>query len=239
MEEMALREQAQRAVSNSKDCRSNSNPGGQAEQAEADAAEQQLRAQAEQQNKLLNAKIQLDASRKEQRAKQALQSEAEQRRLETIAGLGVGEMELRELVFDSQISVDGYDGSWEMWMLFGGRREGIWTTYLAEPVVPAVAVSFARASLPLLWVQVVDFAAPFYSTAQGIRRIELLVVEIQKVIGVRHRNLATVYAVKREHSPKGWERIVILVEKAEDGGRLKGFLMRGGLGEEVAKVRKK
>lgn len=140
---------------------------------------------------------------------------------------------MRELVLDSPISIDGYEGEFSNWILFGGQRESLWTSYTAEP--GGGTVGFVKASLPCITVQVVDFSTPFYTTAQGRKRVDAVAVEINRLKDVKCENVVTVYGVKRDRSPKGWERLIILTEKVE-GGKIKHWLPREGFGEELSRV---
>ncbi|KAK4689653.1 eukaryotic translation initiation factor 2-alpha kinase 4, partial [Tremellales sp. Uapishka_1] len=216
MEEMAQREEAQRAL----------------EAANSHAELQEKMAIAAEQNRLLTEKIQLDTFRKEERARQAMLDQVERARLESIAGLTDGELELRELVLEEEVSVAGYDGSWRNWILFGGRREALWTSYTAEPVT---GEDFIKAILPTLDVQVIDFSQSYYSTQQGVKKIEAIAAEINRLKELNSENVVRVIAVKREKSPKGWERLVVVVERFVEGARLGNWIPRDGMGEEVAK----
>ncbi|KAL7420932.1 eukaryotic translation initiation factor 2-alpha kinase [Cryptotrichosporon argae] len=220
MEEMAQREEAQRAV----------------EAAQLQADQEQRRAAAEEQNRLLQEKIQLDASRKEERARQAVQEAEERRRQDSLASLADGELEVRDLLLDNPIRVDGYDGAISALSLFGGRKEALWTSYIAEPLVDGGPnPGFVKASLLTLGVVVVDFSHKYYSTLHGRKRVDALTVEVGRLEMVDSDNVQKVYAVKREKSPKGFERLVIVVERAPEGGKLRGWLPKQGLGEETAR----
>lgn len=184
------------------------------------------------QERLLDEKIQLDASKKAEKASRAIQDEAERKRQETLYTIADGELEMRELHMDEYISVDGYEGSWDSWMLFGGKREALWTVYTAEP--DGGGVGYVKASLPSIAVQVVDFSTPFYSTPLGKKRVDAVAVELGRLREVQCENIVRIYGVKRDRSPKGWERLIICTEKVE-GGRLKSWLPKEGFGEELAR----
>ena len=160
--------------------------------------------------------------------------EVERRRQETLATLADGELEIRELMLDAPISVDGYDQSCGSWMLFGGIRESLWTTYAAEPNLEPS--DFVRTSLPRLQVQVVDFSKPYYSSSVGSKKIESVVGEINKLTELNSENVLRIYGVKRDISPKGWERMFILVQNPMDSGRLDKWLPEEGFGEDTASV---
>ena len=142
---------------------------------------------------------------------------------------------MRALILDEEIGVNGYDGKFTRWLLFGGKKETLWTSYTAEPDT-ALSTGFVTASLPTLTVQVVDFSKPFYSTIQGRKKIDAVAVEIARLREVRSENVLKVYGVKRDKSPKGWERLIILVERVGEGLRLRSWLPSEGLGESVARV---
>jgi len=142
---------------------------------------------------------------------------------------------MRELVLDEKISLDGCEGSWRRWILFGGRKEPLWTTYTAEPD-KITGSGFVKASLPSLTVQVIDFSQSFYSTAQGRKRIDAVCAEIARLKEIKSDNVVRVYGLKRDRSPKGWERLIVLSERVLEGGRLRSWLPRDGFGEEVARV---
>ena len=188
----------------------------------------------EEQNRLLTNKIQIDASRKAERANQVTLEEAAKRRQASLATLADGELEMRELVLDTPITVDGYDDSFHSWILFGGRREALWTTYTAEP--DSGSIGFVRASLPSLSVQVVDFANSYYSTPHGRKRVDAVAVEATRLRDVKSETVVRVYGVKREKGPKGWERLVILTEKVSEGGKMSRWMPKEGFGEETGRV---
>lgn len=207
----------------------------QAEAAQSQAETDQRMSLEAEQNRLLNERIQLDTSRKEERARQVVLDEAEKRRQDSIASLADGELEKREILFDEDIGVDGFDGRWARWILFGGTKDALWTSYTAEPDT-ASGSGFVKASLPTTTVQVIDFSKPFYSTPQGRKKVDAVAVEVARLKEIRSANVLRVYGVKRDRSPKGWERILVMAERVADGGRLRSWLPRDGFGEDTAKV---
>jgi translation initiation factor 2-alpha kinase 4 len=140
---------------------------------------------------------------------------------------------MRELTLDTPISVRGYAGSYARWSLFAGRREALWTSYTAEPLVDN---SFATTTMPTVTVQVVDFAKHHYKTSLGSKRIDTLVNEINRLKEAHSKHVAQVYAVQRSKSPKTWERLIIVVERVVEGGKLKTWLPTNGFGEDITKV---
>ena len=207
----------------------------QAVAAQSQAETESRHALAEEQNRLLTEKIQLDTSRKEERARQAVLEEAEKRRMESIASLADGELEKRELTFDGDINVDGFDGSWRRWNLFGGQRESLWTTYTAEPDATGDS-GFVKSSLPCSTVQVIDFSSSFYLTAPGRKKVDAIAVEVARLREVNSENVIRVHGVKRDRSPKGWERLIVMVERVPEGGKLRSWLPKEGFDEDLARV---
>lgn len=206
-----------------------------AEAAQSQAETESRLALEAQQNRVLTEKIQLDASRKEERTRQAVLDEANRRRLDSIASLTDGELEMRQLSLEEDIKVDGFEGSWKRWILFGGKTEALWTSYLAEPEGSGDS-GFVKASLPSLTAQVIDFSKSFYSTPQGRKKVDAVAVEIARLRELKSENVLRVYAVKRDRSPKGWERLIVLVERVVEGGKLRNWLPRAGFGEDIARV---
>ncbi|BEI98202.1 hypothetical protein CcaverHIS631_0305010 [Cutaneotrichosporon cavernicola] len=219
MEEMAIREEAQRA----------------AEEAQKQSErEHRLAAEAEQ-KRVLNERIQLDASRKEERVRQALIDQNRRQREERVSALADGEFEMRELVLKEPISVDGYQGKWAKWSVFAGRREQLWTSYTAEPVSADKDPNFAKVSTPTVTVQVVDFTNRYYNGAHGQKRIDTLISELSRLMEVRSPHVARVFAVEKTKSHKGWERLIVVVERVPEAGRLRTWLPKDGFGEDLAK----
>lgn len=209
----------------------------QAERAQLEAEEARRLAEAAERDRQLNEKIQLDASRKTERQRQLQAEEDERRRQASLAKLAEGELDSRVLQFDQEISVEGFEGRWRAWNLFGGKREALWTTFSAEPIptLSANDLQLVKASLPCLAVQVVDFSNTFYGTALGKKRVDGIANEIARLRDLRSDHVVRVYAVKRDQSPKGWERLIILVDKVAEGGRLRAWLPRDGFGEDRAR----
>lgn len=163
--------------------------------------------------------------------------EAQQKqRDENVATLADGELEKRELILDSPISVEGHEGEWAAWTCFGGRRDAMWTSYTAEPITTGSTAGFVTASPPSVTVQVIDFSKNYYLGTHGQKRIDSVVTEITRVKGVVSEHVARIYAVQRTKSPKGWERLIVVVERVEEGGKLRTWLPKNGFGEETAKV---
>ena len=179
-------------------------------------------------------KIQLNTSQKQERAQQVALEQAERQRRAALATLAEGELEVRNLTLDAPITVEGYDGSYRTWVLFGGQREALWTRYTAEP--QSGPSDFVRTSIPRLHVEVVDFARPYYSSTLGTKKIDGIVGEIKRVMELDSEHVIKVYGVRRDLSPKGWERLMILVERDTEGGKLGSWLPIEGYGEVLASV---
>ncbi|OCF45594.1 PEK/GCN2 protein kinase [Kwoniella heveanensis CBS 569] len=223
MEEKARREEAQRAAE---------------EASRATEAERKQKEEAKN-NRYLHDQIQLNTIKKKETVDQVKQQQEERRRQESLALLEAGDLETRDLELDQAISVPGYEGSWKHWILFGGRKDLLWTSYLAEPDRSADRRSngdstFVKAASPCVNVQVVEFAAPYYSTVQGIKRIEACATETTRLRDIKSEHVIQVYAVKRDKSPKGWERLIIITEAPVEGGRLRSWIPRDGFGENLA-----
>ncbi|WRT70924.1 uncharacterized protein IL334_007923 [Kwoniella shivajii] len=219
MEEKARREEAQRAAE---------------EASRATEEENKLREEAKT-NRYLHDQIQLKTIQKKETVDQVKQQQEERKRQESLATLDVGDLESRHLELDEAISIDGYEGSWRRWALFGGKRDVLWTTYLAEPERDDETTTFVKAASPCVNIQIVDFAATYYSTPLGIKRIDATTVEALRVKEIRSEHVVRVYAVKRCKSPKGWERLILVTEGLSEGGRLRSWIPREGFGEELAK----
>jgi translation initiation factor 2-alpha kinase 4 len=107
----------------------------------------------------------------------------------------------------------------------------LWTTYTAEPVLneSGIESQFVKTSSPTLWAQVIDFSKPFYSTDQGKKKIESLMTEIRRLQIMKSDHVLRIYGVKRDRTPKGGERVIVLIERPTDGGLLKSRLSPNGL----------
>ncbi|OCF54570.1 PEK/GCN2 protein kinase [Kwoniella mangroviensis CBS 10435] len=224
MEEKARREEAQRA----------------AEEASRLTEEENKQREEAKTNRYLHEKIQANMIQKKETVDQVKQQQEERRRQESLATLDVGDLESRLLELDQPISVDGYEGSWIRWILFGGKKEVLWTNYMAEPETARNEDqnpnnTFVKASSPCLNIQIIDFAAPYYLTAQGIKRIDACTVEALRVKEIKSEHVLKVYAVKRCKSPKGWERLILMTEATNEGGRLRSWVPREGFGEDLAR----
>lgn len=186
--------------------------------------------------------IQLNTIKKKETANNAKYLEEERRRQESLAMLDIGDLDKRELELDEAIAIDGWEGTWKSWILFGGKRETLWTTYSAEPdrkhnfSQRSDTISFVRASSPNVTVHIVDFANPYYSTPLGIKRIEACTVEALRAQGTMSEHVVKVYAVKREKSPKGWERLILVTEGLSDSMKLRSWIPKEGFGEDLSKV---
>lgn len=193
---------------------------------------------AAEQDRKLNEKIQLDNSLKKKRKERAALEELERRRQQSLESLDDGDLSSRNVELDHPISIYGREGKWSAWCLYNGRKGMMWTTYDAEPVVKdgTVDPNFVRTDLPTIEVQVIDFSKPFYSTEQGKKRIDSLCTEIKRLSDISDEHVARVYGVKRDKSPKGWERVLVLVERPKGVMLLRDWLPPNGFDEDTAKV---
>ncbi|ODN77808.1 hypothetical protein L202_04931 [Cryptococcus amylolentus CBS 6039] len=223
LEEKARREEAQRA----------------AEEANRATEDERKKKELDKNNRYLHDQIQLNTIKKKETADQHKQQLEERRRQESLVLLEIGDLETRDLELDESISVAGYEGKWKWWILFGGKKEILWTTYTAEPDSSKAssldAVSFVKASSPNVSVQIIDFANPWYSTALGSKRIDSCTVEVLRSQETKSENIVNVLAVKRAKSPKGWERLVLVTEGLSEGVKLRSWIGREGLDEDVTK----
>ncbi|EAL17471.1 hypothetical protein CNBM1630 [Cryptococcus deneoformans B-3501A] len=225
MEEKARREEAQRA----------------AEEASRATEAERKKKELDKNNRYLHDQIQLNTIKKKETANNAKYLEEERRRQESLAMLDIGDLDKRELELDEAIAIDGWEGTWKSWILFGGKRETLWTTYSAEPdrkhnfSQRSDTISFVRASSPNVTVHIVDFANPYYSTPLGIKRIEACTVEALRAQGTMSEHVVKVYAVKREKSPKGWERLILVTEGLSDSMKLRSWIPKEGFGEDLSK----
>lgn len=211
-----------------------------AEEAQTQAEYEKSLVAAAEQDRLLNEKIQLDNSLKKERKERAAQQELEKRRLQSLEALDDGDLSSREITLDQPITVGGFEGKWTSWCLYNGRKGMLWTTYDAEPIVKdgSVDPNFVKTGLPTVEVQVIDFSKPFYSSDQGNKRIDSLVSEIKRLHEVQSDHVTLVHAVKRDKSPRGWERVMIFVERPKGVMLLRDWLPSNGFGEDTAKVRR-
>ncbi|WWC65005.1 uncharacterized protein I303_107619 [Kwoniella dejecticola CBS 10117] len=229
MEEKARREEAQKA----------------AEEASRITEEENKQKEEAKTNRYLHDQIQLKTIQKKETVDQVKQREEARRRQESLATLDVGDLESRYLELDDSISVEGYEGSWKRWILFGGKRDLLWTNYSAEPENFTLngqiendndsRSTFVKAAAPCLNVQIIDFAAPYYLTPQGTKRIDQCVVEALRLKEIRSEHVSKLYAVKRCRSPKGWERLILVIEPTNEGGRLRSWIPKEGFGEALAR----
>lgn len=189
----------------------------------------------------MSEKIQLDTSRKKQRREQFALQELERIRQKSLEALDDGELSSRELSLDEPISIEGFEGQWTNWCLYNGRKGMLWTTYDAEPIIKDGSMDphFVRTNLPTLEVQIIDFSKPFYSSDQGSKRIDSLVSEIKRLHEIKSDHVRRILGVRRDKSPKGWERVIILLERPKGVMLLHDWLPSGGFDEETARVSNK
>jgi translation initiation factor 2-alpha kinase 4 len=185
---------------------------------------------AREEDRLLKEQIKLDDSLNKERRLKLAKQELERKRQQSLEQLDDGELASREMILDETIRIEGHEGSWTTWNLFGGRREMLWTTYIAEPIEKDGTIDphFVRTTVPTLWAQVIDFNRPFYLTDQGKKKVDSLVTEIRRLQIIKSDHILRVYGVKRDRTPKGGERVVVFVERPVYGGLLKSRLPSSG-----------
>jgi len=186
---------------------------------------------AREEDRLLKEKIELNDSQNRERRLKLAKQELERKRQQSLEQLDDGELASRDIKLDEPIRIEGHEGSWATWNLFGGRKEMLWTTYIAEPIEKdgTIDPNFVRTTIPTLWAQVIDFNRPFYLTDQGKKKVDSLVTEIRRLQIIKSDHILRVYGVKRDRTPKGGERVVVFVERPVDGGLLKTRLPSSGL----------
>lgn len=172
----------------------------------------------------------MDENREKERRLRSIKQEQERKRQQSLEQLDDGELASREIILEEPISIEGHEGSWTTWNLFGGRREMLWTTYIAEPVENdgTVDPKFVRTTMPTLWAQVIDFNKPFYLTDQGKKKVDSLVTEVRRLQITKSDHVLRVYGVKRDRTPRGGERVIVLVERPIEGCLLKSRLPNSG-----------
>jgi translation initiation factor 2-alpha kinase 4 len=194
------------------------------------AAQRQQELEAEKRARELNQQIQLSTQQKEASARQAIEKEQAQKRQELLSTLADGEFEDRSLHLSDPLLVPPFTQAYIEWILFGGKKCTLWTEYTAEP-----KEQFLKTSLPRVTMQVVDFANPYYNTAHGIKKIDTIVTEVTRAMEVDSEYVIRILGVERSKSPKGFERLIILVEQTE-GVLMNDDMPQDGYGEEIARV---
>lgn len=227
----------------------------------------------EQQGQELAAKLREEEARREAEMRQ-YEAEERQRRERGSAQqrrnyLPPGTLEDRKVTFsDGRGIIVGDSGvPCDTWIAYGaGRRDGLWMLYDVEGVVAGSngdygnehGITALKRKIPVCSLQVIDFAAPYYTTAPGKKRIDAMFSDLENLVSVRHPNLAAIYAVKvrilygnrsahgahifliswqREAVPGKWPRIYVLTERFPEGGKLRSWLAAVGcLSEDVTKV---
>jgi translation initiation factor 2-alpha kinase 4 len=190
-----------------------------------------LQAKKEEARKVL-AKIELEGSRTIEEQERVKRMEEERERQQALSLLPDGVLTQSTITLDREIEFQW--GSWQTWKLFDGKPELLWTTYVAEPVVSddSSDTNLVKTRMPLilptLWAQVVDFSATHYLGDQGRKKIDSLVSEISHLQTIVSENVLKVYAVKRDRSPKGWERVIIFTERPPGAALLESRLPECG-----------
>ncbi|KAI0300075.1 hypothetical protein B0F90DRAFT_1817684 [Multifurca ochricompacta] len=108
--------------------------------------------------------------------------------------------------FDREIVVNGLH--FHVVKLFHPRHDCLGTIYQAEPICDDIA-----ATLPLE-VHLVVFDTHYYTTHQGRKKLKLVQDEVQRLIGICHENVASVYAVKLIlPQSSGAPQLAVLIEQ--------------------------
>lgn len=113
----------------------------------------------------------------------------------------IGALEERKVEFPGRSVCVGESGvACNTWVAYGaGTRDGLWMTYDVEGVLPgegAFEHPTGKRKVPVCSLQVIEFAAAYYTTVPGQKRIESVYADLENLVTVRHPNLATIYAVK-------------------------------------------
>jgi hypothetical protein len=124
----------------------------------------------------LSTRIQQSTQQKEALAKKARDDEEARKRQEILSTLRDGEFDDRVLLLSETLLIPPSTESYAEWLLFSGRRSAIWTEYTAEP-----KEQFVKTGLPVMSVQVVDFASNVYSTTKGFE-VDRLIAEVTHTI---------------------------------------------------------
>ncbi|KAI9457648.1 kinase-like domain-containing protein [Lactarius psammicola] len=108
--------------------------------------------------------------------------------------------------FDREINVN--ELCFHAVKLFHPQHNYLGTIYQAEPICDDIA-----ATLPLE-VHLVTFDTHYYTTHQGRKKLKLVQEEVQRLIGIRHENVANLYAVKLSlPQSSGAPQLAVLMEQ--------------------------
>jgi translation initiation factor 2-alpha kinase 4 len=177
-----------------------SNAVHQAEKAEEAARRQRLEQENVEHQHALNERILLERKRKQEQIQRATEAERERKRKEEAAfrRTAVGELERREITFDRPItSPDRVVSSFQTWRAYGApRKNGLWTSYDVEPVYAAAETGIgSSSSVPMCCLGVIDFATAYYETAPGRRKIDALVIELEKLVAIKNIHVLQLHAI--------------------------------------------
>lgn len=161
----------------------------------------------EQQGHELAAKLREEEARRDAELRQ-YEAEERQRRERGNAlhrrFLPVGALEDRKVSFPGSSVIVGDSGvPCNTWIAYGaGTRDGLWMTYDVEGAGAGDSNGFEHPTMakqrkiPVCSLQVIEFAAAYYTTMPGQKRVEGVFADLENLVTVRHPNLATIYAVK-------------------------------------------
>jgi translation initiation factor 2-alpha kinase 4 len=207
MEQKTNRDTAKRQVSSLPCVSCSSNAPLQAEEEAARLETAREAAMIEQQGHDLELKLREEEARRDAEVRQHEAEERQRRERERGAlnkrFLPVGALEDRKVSFPGPRVVVGDTGvACNSWMAYGaGTRDGLWMTYDVEGDVGEAngfeyPGSAAKRKIPVCSLQVIEFAAAYYTTMPGQKRIDGVFGDLENLVTVRHPNLATIYAVK-------------------------------------------
>jgi hypothetical protein len=161
--------------------------------------QEQDRRDSQKHDEALNDEIDVRRRKREEVLKRKAEAEQERKRKEQVASksYAVGALEHREVSFDHAVAVPNWSTAWTTWRAYGpARKNGLWTTYDVEPVYTNEGTGIASTSdAPSCCLEVVDFAAPYYNTPPGRKKVDALTTELEKLTTVRSNHVLQIYAV--------------------------------------------
>ncbi len=150
----------------------------------------------QQREAVLDQEIASERQRKEEQARKLAEAERERLRKEEVAAKrsAIGELDSREVAFDPETLAPDVVTLTNVWTIYGRpRKTGLWTSYDAEAASEAMT---SGAAAPSASLEVVDFAAPFFNTPPGARKITAFVEELGKVLPLSLPQVVRLYGYK-------------------------------------------